>query len=161
MFPDHAQHLKECTVRPLFLGEAAELGQVLSGIDPWGRLGFAPSVLTAYLDKQESALTVYAIEVAGVLAGAVALRQPWLRGPYLELMAIVPTHQKRGLGRMVLDWAMDTAKASGAGNFWACVSAFNDPARAFYRRLGFVEVTSLDDLVQDGEAEILLRKRLY
>lgn len=160
MFPLHAHYLPGCVVRPLHLGESKTLGEMLSRIDPWGRLGFAPMALTAYLERRDGALTVYGIEVDGHLAGGLTLRYPWLRGPYLELLAVLPSHQKRGLGRVALEWAMAQAKHGGAANLWACVSAFNGPARGFYGRLGFIETCQLDDLVRDGEAEILLRKRL-
>lgn len=160
MFPLHAHRLSGCVLRPLHLGESTGLGEMLSRIDPWGRLMFAPSALTAYLDKRDGALTIYGIEIDGVLAGGMTLRYPWLRGPYLELLAVLPCHQKKGLGRVVLEWVMAQARHGGAANLWACVSAFNEPARGFYRRLGFVEACVLDDLVRAGEDEILLRKRL-
>lgn len=160
MFGQHPHVVPGAVIRPLHLGEARSLAEALSRIDPWGRLGFAPGVLTAYLEKRDGALSVYGIEVDGALAGGMTLRYPWLKGPYLELLAVLPAHQKRGLGRVALEWAMAQARHGGAANLWACVSAFNTPARAFYHRLGFVEASRLDDLVRDGEAEMLIRKRL-
>ncbi len=160
MFPLHPHHVPGAIIRPLHLGEARPLAEALAGMDPWGRLGFKPAVLTTYLEKRDGALSVYGIEIGGHLAGGMTLRYPWLKGPYLELLAVLPAYQKHGLGRLALEWAMARARHGGAGNLWACVSAFNTPARAFYHRLGFVETCQLDDLVRDGEAEMLLRKRL-
>jgi ribosomal protein S18 acetylase RimI-like enzyme len=86
----------------------------------------------------------------------LVLRSPWLRGPYIEVLAVLPQAQGGGAGRALVAWAA----AQGGGNLWACVSAFNHGARAFYARSGFVEVTALADLVADGHDEILLRRRL-
>ena len=116
--------------------------------------------LTAYLNRPDPSLQCLAIMADGRMAGGMAVRSPWLRGPYLELLAIFPQAQRRGLGQRSLDWAFARAREQGAANFWACVSAFNRSARDFYAQRGFVEAVELADLVQLGETEILLRKRL-
>ena len=138
--------------------QAHAVGGQLALIDPWQRLKFDANALAAYLNRPDPALQRHAIMADGHLAGAIALRSPWLRGPYLELLAVFPAAQGRGLGKRALNWAV--AQAGSAANFWACVSAFNHPARGFYARMGFVETTELTDLVTSGENEILLRKIL-
>jgi ribosomal protein S18 acetylase RimI-like enzyme len=40
------------------------------------------------------------------------------------------------------------------------VSASNVGAQSFYRRYGYSEAARLDELIKDGEDEILMRKRL-
>ena len=46
------------------------------------------------------------------------------------------------------------------GRLWIAASEVNAHARQLYERLGFREIAKLDDLVCDGRAEILYRKRL-
>jgi len=139
---------------------AAGLSRVMTAMDPWRRLGFSADSLGRFLLKPDAALERTAILDDGRLIGALAVRSPWLRGPYLELLAVFPEAQGRSIGRQAVTWACTRAKADGAANFWACVSAFNTQARGFYAHLGFAETTALTDLIQPGEDEILLRKNL-
>lgn len=147
------------TLRPLEPVDAGPLALVLTAMYPWARLGYAAPALEGYLKREDAALTRWVIERQGRTAGLLALRSPWLRGPYVELFAILPDFQGNGLGGAVMDWAARSA-AEVAPNLWACVSDFNAPARAFYARHGFTEVTELDGLVSAGMGEILLRRRL-
>jgi len=43
-------------------------------------------------------------------------------------------------------------------NMFACVSDFNEPARAFYRRQGYQEIGPMPNFLIPGSAELLLRK---
>ncbi|MGE5477462.1 MAG: GNAT family N-acetyltransferase [Bacteroidales bacterium] len=143
------------TPRPLTAADAAALAPLLAEMDPWRRLGFSAAGLAAYLGRDDAALTRVVLECGGRAAAVLALRRPWLRGPYVELLAVLPEAQGGGYGRRLVEWAA----GQGGGNLWACVSAFNHAARAFYARAGFTEVAALPDLVMDGADEILLRRR--
>ena len=160
MFPHSPHQLSACSLSPFGPGEADALAYGMASMDPWKRLEMSGDQLSRYLRRDDPALTRLAIRMDGALAGAVALRHPWLRGPYLELLTLLPEAQGRGLGRQVMEWAMARAQRHGAANLWACVSEFNYPARAFYGRMGFSEVTVLPGLVIEDENEILLRAEL-
>ena len=151
--------LEGCQLRSMDSGDGASLALALAEMDPWARLGYTASALERYLGREDAALTRWVVDRQGRAAGILALRHPWLRGPYVELFAILPAHQGQGLGGAVMDWAARHA-AEVAPNLWACVSDFNAPARAFYARHGFAEVVPLDGLVQPGSSEILLRRHL-
>lgn len=141
-------------IRPLAAAEIPALAQALVELDPWRRLGFSAAGLAAYLGREDPALSRVVTERNGAPAAVLALRKPWLRGPYIELLAVLPAARGAGLGHALVQWAA----AQGGGNLWACVSDFNAPARAFYARQGFAEVAPLPDLVAAGEGEILLRR---
>jgi ribosomal protein S18 acetylase RimI-like enzyme len=76
------------------------------------------------------------------------------------MLAILPEHQRGGIGRAVMGWLEREARASGSRNCFLSVSAFNIAAIAFYRKCGYSPTAFLDDLIKDGEDEILMRKRL-
>lgn len=141
--------------RPLVADDITVLAPALAVMDPWRRLGFTAVGLAAYLGREDAALTRMVVEQDARPMAVLALRRPWLRGPYIELLAVLPEAQGHGLGYRLVEWAA----AQGGGNLWACVSAFNQPARAFYARAGFAEVAPLPDLVAEGADEILLRRR--
>lgn len=140
--------------------EAAEaLGRALAAMDPWMTLGYGAQDLAHDLAREEHGARKLAIMTPQGVAGAVVLRYPFLRGAYLELLAILPDFQGRGLGGAVVDWMV--AESTGrVGNLWTCGSAFNSRALAFFERQGFRRVGALPDLVRDGFTEIFLRRRL-
>ncbi|MDA8231825.1 MAG: GNAT family N-acetyltransferase [Magnetospirillum sp.] len=146
-------------LRPLDEGECASLAGILVTLDPWQTLGFQADALARYLARGDDALARFVLESGGAPAGILAVRSPWLRGPYIELLAVLPGAQGSGLGRRMVEWAAGQAAATSS-NLWACVSAFNARARAFYGRVGFIETATLPDLVTAGFDEVLLRRRL-
>lgn len=147
-------------LRPLRDEEAEPVARRLAAIDPWRALGFAAEALAAYLRRADAGLYRFEIlDAQRATAGVVAVRSPWLRGPYLELFAVFPPHQGRGLGGAALEWFERQARLTSA-NAWVLVSAFNQGAYDFYRDHGFVEIGLIPDLIKPGQNEILLRKSL-
>lgn len=143
-------------IRPLQPTDIPALAAALSQMNPWRRLGFSDDGLAGYLARADVGLTRMVVERDGVAVAVLALRSPWLRGPYVELLAVVPEHQGHGVGAQLLAWAA----GQGGGNLWVCVSSFNARARQFYVRNGFAPVASLSDLVASGTDEILMRRKL-
>jgi GNAT superfamily N-acetyltransferase len=145
-------------MRPTRLG-AKRLAIDLVKIDPWRTLQIDQLKLAASLIDPDKHLHRWLIHAQGTIGGAVAIRHPWLYGPYLALLAVMPDRQGQGIGAAVLRW-MEREVAGKASNLWVCVSSFNTRARAFYANNGFVQSGHLDDLIAPGHAELLLRKRL-
>jgi ribosomal protein S18 acetylase RimI-like enzyme len=98
--------------------------------------------------------------VGNELAGIVTVQDPFLHGPYLQLLAILPAYQGRNLGLRILQWMEAEARQAEARQLWLCVSTFNDRARTFYERFGFEAVAVLEKLASDASDEIFMRKRL-
>ena len=77
----------------------------------------------------------------------------------LMLLAVATEYRRRGVGRALVTWLEREAfEARGAANLFLCVSAFNEPARRFYRCLGYEEVGVLSGYLRPGVDEVLLRK---
>jgi diamine N-acetyltransferase len=138
--------------------QAGLIAGQLVRMDPWRTLGYSQTGLYTYLVQDDPALHCYVLKNSERLAGMVTVRHPWLFGPHLELLAVFPTYQGRGIGREVLEWLQGEALPSR--NLWVVVSAFNTGARRFYQRHGFREIASLADLIVPGSDEHLLRKVL-
>ena len=138
---------------------ARVLAEAIATLSPWSDLSFTAAGLEAYLTRPDPALFRYAVLSDGALAGVIGIRSPWLRGPYLEQLAILPGFQGRGIGRELLDW-MEERAAGRAKNLWVLASDFNAGALRFYEAHGFERIAPLADLVRPGYGEIMLRKRL-
>jgi ribosomal protein S18 acetylase RimI-like enzyme len=88
----------------------------------------------------------------------VSVRHPWLKGPYLELLALLPPAQNQGIGSSIMAWFETAGLKHRARNLWVCASSFNARALRFYEGRGFARAATLPSLVADGYDEILLRK---
>jgi diamine N-acetyltransferase len=140
-------------------GYAAFLSPAIAAIEPWSRVSYPAASFAAFLTAQDPALSRQAVRIGGETAGVIAIRKPWLRGPYLQLLALLPPFQGQGVGAMLLDYFEQQANPHDRW-VWLCYSSFNSRAGAFYVRRGYQEVATLADLVMDGTAEILMRKRI-
>lgn len=156
----HALQVPSVKFEPMTARAAEKLGIALAEIDPWARYRYTPSALSSYLSALEPDAPRFEIVADRMLAGAIGVRKNWLRGPYLQFLAILPGFQQRGIGKLTLAWFEGQARAGRAENIWVAASDFNARALAFYERRGFQRVATLEDLVVEGGSEILLRKRL-
>ena len=140
--------------------QAGILGKGFAAIDPWARYPYPASALTKYFAEQEAGAPRYAVLADGELAGALGLRLNWLRGPYIQFLGLLSSHQGAGAGVRLLTWTKQQAIVAGARNLWVAASDFNGDAIRFYERFGFARVAELEGLVRDERNEILFRKRL-
>lgn len=140
-------------------GDAGTLAARLAELDPWARTGRTAAAFLAAMSTPMPGTHRFAIDLDGRLAGCLVLRHPFMRGPYVETIAVFPEAQRRGVARTVIEWIAAEAAAT-APNIWLCVTEWNAPARAFYAALGFVEVGPLPDLAAPGVGEIFLRRVL-
>jgi ribosomal protein S18 acetylase RimI-like enzyme len=139
---------------------AVALGTALARMPPWSVIGLPAERLISTLQRKLPSVYRFEIVSNGTLAGIVTVQSPFLHGPYLQLLAILPAYQGRNIGLRVLTWMEAQARAEEARQLWLCVTDFNTRARAFYERSGFSAAALLQKLASDGSDEILMRKRL-
>jgi GNAT superfamily N-acetyltransferase len=145
-------------IEPLEPGACDGLAAGIVAMEPWSVMHYPAAALAAFLARSDDGACRYLVRVEGAEAGAVSVRYPWLKGPYLELLALLPQAQGRGIGASILAWLEREALARQARNLWVCASSFNAGALRFYARHGFEAVATVPGLVTDGYDEILLRK---
>ncbi len=138
---------------------AIEIGHELSEMDPWEHYNYPAYKLVEFLKWDDPSTRQYAIIYEDELAGTVALRYPWLQGPYLQLLGLFSEYQNLGIGTEILNWIENEARGSSR-NLWVVASELNTRATAFYEKHGYKRVAMLDDLVKEGMNEILFRKRI-
>jgi diamine N-acetyltransferase len=147
-------------LEPMTGAAAQVLGPAVATIDPWKRYGFDGATLARGFETTGDGALRFLARVDGALAGVVVVRSPWLTGPYLQMLALVPGFSGRGAGAMVLQWFEVTARAGNARSIWLCVAEFNTDAQRLYGRHGFELVGMLPDLLCDGVDEMLMRKKI-
>jgi ribosomal protein S18 acetylase RimI-like enzyme len=152
--------LAGAVLRPLAAENAPRLGAALAAMPPWSVTGLPAESLIRSFRAEVPCLWRFEIVADGELAGMAAIQHPFLHGPYLQLLAILPGFQGHSLGLRVLEWMEIQARMEEARQLWLCVSTFNDRAKSFYERFGFEPAAVLDKLASDRSDEIFMRKRL-
>ncbi len=152
--------LNSCILREFASAEATQVADTLAQMPPWQTLNYSAETLANYLRRPDPVLSKFVITVDEQIEGTVCIRYPCLRGAYLELLAIYPSQQGRGIGQQVIQWLAAEAQQASSRNLWTLVSAFNHAGQRFYQKMGFTQVGQLDDLVVPGQTELLMRKML-
>jgi len=93
----------------------------------------------------------------GWLVGVVAV---WVTGDTADLTRVIvePGCRRRGLGRALVNAALDHAAWAGASQVLLEVSASNLAAVELYRQLGFAEIARRRDYYGPGEAALVMRR---
>ena len=144
---------------PLRDADIPALAAAMAAIDPWRSLGYRAGALERYWQRPDGGAARLGVLLNGHCAGALCVRPRWLRGPFLELLCLLPTAQGEGRGGRILNWLATTAAALGP-NLWTSVDSGNGRALAFYRRHGFAEAARLPKLLAPDRDELLLRRTL-
>jgi diamine N-acetyltransferase len=148
------------TLAPMTRAAADVLGPACAAIGPWQVYGMAGDRLADAMARDVAGEMTYQVLVGGARAGAVMIRHPWLIGPYLAMLAVLPAFQGQAVGDAVLRWYEARAREGGLRNIWLCVSGFNDGAQRFYRAHGWEQTAVIPGMVVDGVDELLMRKVL-
>ena len=102
-----------------------------------------------------------AVRNSGANRGAVfRLSVDRFHGAHLNLLAVRPVWQRRGLGRRMLGWMEESARVAGISAIHLEVRASNAAGRRFYRALGFQEMALLPRYYSGREAAIWMARDL-
>lgn len=145
---------------PMPESEAGPLAEAVAALEPWRTYRYPAEKLAAYLAKPEPGAPRFILRQGAKIAGGIGLRLHWMRGPYIQFLAVLPAFQGQGLGSALIAWVEAEARAGEERNLWIAASEINADARRLYERLGFREMARLEDLVCEGRSEVLYRKRL-
>jgi ribosomal protein S18 acetylase RimI-like enzyme len=116
----------------------------------------AQRVLWHMRDRESIVLTA---NIGAELAGFAIMRFGD-SAAHLNLLAVAPAHQRRGIGRNLLAWLEDSAMVAGTFLIKLEVRAGNAGARAFYARLGFRELGELAGYYQGRENGVQMARDL-
>ena len=95
----------------------------------------------------------------GALAG-FAIMQFGDERTHLVLMAVAPAHRRRGVGRHMLGWLVESAKVAGIMSIHVELRAQNRAAHAFYRAAGFAESLRIPGYYRGRETAVRMLRLL-
>jgi ribosomal-protein-alanine N-acetyltransferase len=73
---------------------------------------------------------------------------------HLVLLAVRPTHRRRGIARRLLEWMLESALTAGIASVHLELRSGNEAAQRFYRALGFAETVVLPRYYGGREAAL-------
>jgi [ribosomal protein S18]-alanine N-acetyltransferase len=79
---------------------------------------------------------------------------------HLNLLAVVPSQRRQGIGRRLLGWLEESALTAGTFLISLELRAGNESARAFYRAQGYTELLYVPGYYQGVESAIRMRRDL-
>ena len=84
-------------------------------------------------------VSYFILEHSGKPFGCAALEKPTADLGYLERLAVLPDHRRRGFGKMLVDYVFDRAKDSGLSQISIGIIAEQTDLLLWYRKIGFLE----------------------
>ena len=153
----HPSRITNATIREMALDDRRAVIDILTTSDPWKRLGYTASSWDQIFTPLPQGRDTFVVDLAGDVVGVAILRQRFLFGDYLELLAVDPSMKGQGIGSRLLRH-VESITFARAQNLFACVSDFNVGARNFYKSQAYQEIGPMPNFLIPGSAEILLRK---
>lgn len=146
---------KQWVVRQMTEADLGDVMEIESAAfpNPWTPLAYALE-----LRYNRSASYMVARDATGVLCGYVGVWR-MAKVACITRVAVNPRARRKGLGFALVRFACSQACALGCAQMRLTVRASNEPARAFYRKLGFAEcgasVRYYTDPDEDGVVMVL------
>lgn len=86
--------------------------------------------------------------------------EPWNRRLTIVDIEVAGPYQGRGIGRTLMDHAVERARECGAGHVWLEVTNINGPAVRAYQRMGFgfcgLDTTLYSGTASEGETALYM-----
>jgi [ribosomal protein S18]-alanine N-acetyltransferase len=121
---------------------------------PWK---YDPTRISAAIRKRDT--TVLTAVDRTALAG-FAMMEFGDERAHLVLLAVRPTHRRRGIGRRLFAWLLESALTAGMESVHLELRAGNEAARRFYRALGFSETIMIPRYYGGSESALRMIRLL-
>ena len=145
------------SIRPMHADDRNTVIAMLGDSDPWKTLGYNQDDWGRIFCPIPQGRESFVGEIEGRIAAIAIVRPKFLLGDYLELLGVAAWARGKGMGRRLLAH-VEALVFTRTRNLFACVSDFNQDARAFYKKQGYQEIGPMPNFLIPGTAEILLRK---
>ena len=77
---------------------------------------------------------------------------------HVTFLAVHPLHQRKGLGKYLLSNLIKRSKSFRTNQIYLEVKATNEPAKAFYKSMGFQTIGNRSNFYKDGSDALILIK---
>ena len=144
-------------IRPMThsdLDRVLEIEKLLFPKDAWSE-----DLFLGELNEVPTTRAVSVVEKDGHVVGYASLRFIGLEGD-INTIAVAPDFQRQGLGKLLLDWILETAKSQGVRELFLDVRADNEAAAAMYKSAGFERIDIRRNYYDHSVDAHVMRKKL-
>lgn len=149
--------MNQPVIRAIQAHDREAVVHLLGESDPWKTLGYTKDDWNRIFCPTPQGRDCYVALLDGQVAGVAIVKQKFLLGDYLELLGVAEWARQKGIGGQLLQH-IEELVFKRTKNLFACVSDFNESARAFYKKHGYLEIGPMPNFLIPGSAELLLRK---
>jgi [ribosomal protein S18]-alanine N-acetyltransferase len=141
------------------LEEQQWCARLMAASEPWISLNrsFEDGMILMHQPADEIQAFI-AIEASTPL-GFVLIKLKGAFVGYIQVIAVSPQARGKGIGSLLLDY-VEAIIFQKSPNAFICVSSFNHRARKLYESRGYQLLGTLDNYLENGFSEHLLRKTL-
>lgn len=148
--------MRDLRILPARIRDAPEIAALSSAFIEHGlRPSWTAPRVARHIRHPES--VVLAATSLGMLAGFAIMRFGE-DVAHLDLLAVVPAHRRRGVGRRLLRWLEESALTAGTFLIELELRANNRSARAFYEALGYRQVALIPGYYQGVEDAVRMQR---
>ncbi len=137
--------------------EARRQAPWIVAMDPWASMGYQAAPLGRWLYRRARAGWVWVAVEGDRVLGLLVLQPDFLLGNFIALLAVSAAFAGRGVGRALVQKSESQTFPRRRWLYVSC-DGLNQTALRFYKKVGFVRVARLPDLVCQGRTEILWRR---
>ncbi len=137
--------------------EKIQCAEIMSGSDPWKKLGFSfADCLKSLNDPTSKTITV---TEGSTVTGFASIQMNGTLTGYIKRIAIREDMRNKQIGKKLLEY-VENKIFQEKPNVFLCVSSFNESAKKFYLECGYEIIGELKNYLVNGYSEILMRKTI-
>ncbi|MEN8247922.1 MAG: GNAT family N-acetyltransferase [Bacteroidota bacterium] len=135
--------------------EISTCAEIMVNSEPWITLGY--SIEKVLKNLKDSMNEVYTAKMNNEIVGVIIVQTKGAFAGYLKSIVVKEEWRGQNLGEAMMEF-VENKMFSESTNVFLCVSSFNERAREFYTKRGYMEIGVIKDYVVEGYDEIIMRK---
>ncbi|MBY0482352.1 MAG: GNAT family N-acetyltransferase [Chitinophagaceae bacterium] len=139
--------------------EQSWCAQLMAGSEPWISLKRTFSDGLALMQVTDGGMEAYIAKSGEINLGFVVIKTAGAFVGYVQILAVTEASRGRGIGNLLMDF-VEQRIFEFSPNAFICVSDFNEGARKLYESRGYQLLGKLENYLETGFTELLLRKTI-
>ena len=132
---------------------------LMTNSEPWISLKRTYEDGQALMRVTEGGTEAYMARIGNERLGFVVIKLAGAFVGYIQILAVAESSRGMGIGNRMMDFAEERI-FQVSPNAFICVSDFNEKARKLYENRGYQLLGKLENYLENGFTELLLRKTI-
>jgi len=133
--------------------------ELMASSEPWISLNRTYEDGLALMRITEGRMEAYIAKIGNERLGFVVIKMAGAFVGYIQILAVAAANRGMGVGNALMDF-VEARIFEESPNAFICVSDFNEKARKLYEARGYQLLGKLENYLENGFTELLLRKTI-